>query len=91
MGMGVQIFDAGGNLTFDSSDSLARIVGTITVTDGVSGYRDVNLWMGRPFAFFQLGSSNWGSPVIEVSNSRITWTYPYTSGGATGTIFYGYY
>ena len=87
MGQGLQIWDASGNLIFDTPDRIGRIVGSVATTAGVSGSVTFTIPTGcTPFWFSTTASQINGTPNISVSGGTISW-----SGGGATTIFYGYY
>lgn len=89
--MGVQCFDENGAITFDSADSLGRIVAVIYVTTGKSGSQAVNLSGGRPFAVFQ-NSSTWRDPpALTFDQWGVSWSYDNNLFGDSGVIYCGYY
>lgn len=96
MGLGFEVYDAGGVLLVSVNDSLTRVVGTISLpAGGASGSAAVDLSAGRPFAaFLPNGSgSRFNPPAIGATSTSITWTYDASGQGTTsgGTIIYGVY
>jgi len=96
MGRGLEVNDAFGRLRFTLGDSLARIVGKITLAaGGASGSQPVDLSAGRPFvAFIPNGTgSQFNRPAVRANSTSVTWTYDASGQGTTsgGTIFYGLY
>lgn len=87
MGAGLQVWDALGNLIFDTPDRVGRIVGTITTTAGGSGSQAFTVPSGcTPFWFASNNSRVYGCPSVTISGGTLSW-----SGGDATTIFYGYY
>lgn len=91
MGAGLQVWDAAGNLIFDTPDRMGRIVNSTTTTAGVSGSLTYTVPTGcTPFWFSTTASQLNGTPKVTVSVSGTTCTLSWAGGGAT-TIYYGYY
>jgi hypothetical protein len=84
---GLQVWDASGNLIFDTPDRIGRIVGSITTTAGSSGSVSFTVPSGcTPFWFSSTAAQLGGSPKVTISGGTISWS----AAGET-TIFYGYY
>lgn len=84
MTQGLQVFDANGKLTVDITDSLARIIGTISIAAGTSGSVTVPAQLGgtrifviklasAPVGPVSGGSSNKRTEVT-ISGNTINWT-----------------
>lgn len=84
MAQGLQVFDASGNVIFDTSDRVGRVLGLIRVNAGNSGSFTVTGYTnGTIFASFQRDQT-WitgntsqfvgAIPVVHVSGPTITWT-----------------
>ena len=84
MAQGLQVFDSSGNIIFDTSDRVGRVLGVRYISPGetssitVSGY--IN---GTVFGSFQRdrtwlsgSTGNYGPsiPIITISGSTISWT-----------------
>lgn len=84
MAQGLQVFDAAGNIIFDTSDRVGRVLGIIRINAGESGsYTPTGFTNGQVFAAFQrdqtwiTGNNNQfvgAIPVIHVSGDTIIWT-----------------
>jgi hypothetical protein len=91
MAAGLQVWDASGNLIFDTPDRVGRIVGSLTTTAGGGGSQNFTVPTGcTPFWFSNTDSQINGTPAVSVSVSGTTCTVSWSGGGAS-TIFYGYY
>lgn len=87
MGAGLQVWNAAGQLIFDTPDRMGRIVGSLTTTSGGSGSQTFTVPAGcTPFWFSTTSSQIYGTPAVSISGGTISW-----SGGGASTIFYGYY
>lgn len=83
MGAGLQVWDASGNLIFDTPDRIGRIVGVV----GASGFTFTPPTGCTPFWFFSAAPSTGGGiPNLTVSGNSIT--FPASDGKS---IYYGYY
>lgn len=93
MGQGLQVFDGAGNLTLDTKDRLAKVLGTISVSS--NGSITVPLLTGnQPFILVyspnsSLTNTSQSEPIVTISGSTITWTYQ--SGIVPVEIIYGIY
>ncbi len=94
MPAGFQCWDENGTLLYDTTTNMGRILGTIS-TGGVNGSLSVPAFsQGTPFAFPVLVLSDAASvdvfqPLVTISGTTLSWTYPRGSGQAT--IVYGTY
>lgn len=87
MPQGLQIWDASGNLTFDTNARPLRVKGIVNTTAGVSGSVVVDLQGGELFYIVQTTSpSNYDRPAISVSGGN---TINWSGGSRSATIFYG--
>jgi hypothetical protein len=79
MGLGIECYDASGNLTFSADDYLGRVLGTINVVgaNNNGSFTDANLLSGTPWALFFSDGSGAGSVtcVVSVSGNLINWTF----------------
>jgi hypothetical protein len=94
MGLGMQVFDAAGNLAIDVTTRLSRVIGSTTIAAGSTGSIAVpNTTQGAIwFAIYGNGGNRY-SPVMSVSGGVISWS-PRTGfpGGAVDvTMLYGLY
>jgi hypothetical protein len=81
MPQGLQVWDAGGNLVLDITDSITRVVAVIDVAAGASG--TYQLPEGRPFWYscnntFSAASSSY-APAVSVNSSNLL---SYSAGGS---------
>lgn len=93
MAYGLQVFDAAGNLTLDTADSLTRLIGSVTVSANGS-LSDTAFLTGRPFYYLIATTSGGITPEVSFSGSTMTWTYTPTATFSTlGTfiLVYGVY
>ena len=102
MPVGLQVWDASGNLMVDITSRLARVVGFASLqSDNNSSVTDSRLSAGTVWYAFQ-PSQIWGfnnmdvsRPVFSVSGNTISWTYSPGAGSHNirikGTLFYGIY
>lgn len=95
MGLGMQVFDASGNLMIDVTTRLSRVIGTTLIPAGSTNSLAVpntsqgTIW----YAIYGGGNGNRYSPVITVSSGTISWS---PHGGFPGgpvdvTMVYGLY
>lgn len=96
MPVGLQVWDAAGNLIVDTTSYLGVILGThvITKSTGNGSISFPDLALGTPF-FTLVTSTGSFTPTISVSGTTISWTYDaiaslYEPGTSTYTILYGY-
>lgn len=97
MAIGIECYDAAGNLTFAATDYLGRVLGTINVVgaNGNGSYTDANLLAGTPWALFFSDGSGWNYVpcVVTVSGQTINWNFggQYANQGnnPSGFILYG--
>jgi len=89
MATGLRVWDASGNLIFDTPDRAGRIIGFATISAG-SGSIAISLPSGvRPFFVVTSFPSNIYNPQLTIS-SMTTSAINYTA-NATFQIMYGYY
>jgi len=80
---GLQVFDDSGNIIFDLTDRVGRVLGVVRINAGESGSIALpNYDSGQPFASFQRDSSTINGvvgqfvpavPVVYVSGTVISW------------------
>ena len=86
MGAGLQVWDASGNLIFDTPDRVGRIVGS-TTTSGSAGSVTFTVPSGcTPFWFASCATGAAGMSNFSISGGTISWGV-----GVVTTLFYGYY
>lgn len=101
MSAGLQIWNASGVLTLDTSDRIGRIKGVSHVT-GTAGSAAVDMsdgvpwWSFQPDFLFKHISNVTPPPIVTINSSGISWTYSSTAGmnypnPITGWLFYGVY
>lgn len=84
MAQGLQVFDAAGNIIFDTSDRVGRVLGLIRINAGDTGsFTPTGFTNGQVFASFQRDQT-WitgntsqfvgALPVISISGNTIFWT-----------------
>lgn len=84
MGAGLQVWNAAGQLIFDTPDRMGRITGVVTVSS--AGSLTIAVPTGcTPFWFLSGAPSQSGVPSVSLSGNTLSWT------AAPATIFYGYY
>lgn len=94
MAQGLQVWDAGGVLVFDTSVRLSQTLGTLSLGNGHGAGSVVNSYFsqGTPFAAV-LGEGRWagdGTPRVPTRVSFSGTTLNYTSGDSC-VIVYGIY
>lgn len=94
MGLGVQVFDAAGNLLIDVTTRLSRVVGSQTITAGSTGSLSVpNSTQGKIWwAIAPSGGSRY-VPLISISGNTISWSPngSYPNGSVDALLIYGLY
>ena len=97
MANGLQCFDAGGNLTFNSADYLGKFLGSTAVSTTNGSYTATGASSLGTLFFIWVSNGDGtlgfaaGCPSITSSGDVISWDYG-TWGGTSrnsGTIFYG--
>jgi len=102
MAYGLQLWDAQGNLTLDTSHSVLRIIASVSVVGGSGGsVYDTRMASGGWVAFQPDNYNGYLSgglirPQFSFSGGTLTWTYAAKKNGsydiyAAGTAFYGAY
>lgn len=87
MGAGLQVWNAAGQLVFDTPDRIGRIVGVVNATANSAGSVTYTVPSGcTPFWFSSTVQDLTGIPSVTISGATISW-----SSAAATTIFYGYY
>jgi hypothetical protein len=93
MVQGVEVYDASGNLTLSVTDRLTKLLGAVNVSSSGSltlpaALAGNSYW----FAFIPSTSGFTGTPpVISVSGTTLSWTYPAGATNLSGTVHYGMY
>ena len=95
MSAGLQIWDASGNLIFDTPTRCGRVLGTVSFGNTNGSVSNAQFAAGTPFWFVSQTSPGYAAyqPTIAVASNTLTWTWS-TSGAAGnqgGTIIYGIY
>lgn len=84
MTVGLQIFNASGQLILDATQACGRVIAVQTLTGGVSSsFTDSRLSQGTPFVAYQrdktfhlsYGYGGIMSPTFSFSGNTVTWTY----------------
>jgi hypothetical protein len=91
MTTGVRIWDASGNLIFDTPTIVFRYLGTIKTTAGTGGsVTDAGLSTGTPWWVIQgaVGTLAATGVIVSVSGTTLTWAYTGTI-SRNATIIYG--
>lgn len=103
MAVGLQIFDANGNIVLDASYRMMRIINSVTLSNGVSGsISDDRLSQGGWVSFQPSTSIGDGYlsggvivPRFSISGATLTWSYAGQNSSYDtfqgGTLFYGAY
>lgn len=92
MATGLQVFNADGSLAMNTSDRIAKVLGSVSV--GANGSLYVPLLTGNtPFFFVYANQApstvTGGLPNVSFSGGTISWNYP--GGALPCTIIYGVY
>lgn len=94
MGLGMQVFDAAGNLLIDVTTRLSRVIGTIGIPAGSSGSIAVpNAGQGAIwYAIYTTGGNRY-TPNISVANGVISWSPRggFPGGPVDTSMIYGLY
>ena len=91
MTYGLQIWDSGGNLVLDTSDTVLLLLGSVDIT-GPGSLTNSNLTLGTPTWFFYPNAygTSIGTPTVSFSGSTMTWAADSYSGNSfAGTLYYG--
>lgn len=105
MGVGLQVWDASGNLVLDATYRVMRIIGSqqIGISGGSGSVVDSRFAQGGWVSFQPSISNGDGylsggviAPQFSFSGSTLTWTYAAIHNGSydtyqSGTVFYGAY
>ena len=93
MPQGLQIFDASGNIIFDTSNAIGRVLGVANVVASTSGtVTNDGLTTGRPFWIFQTTTTQYFSAQPTVTASSTSNVLSWNTGSSTnGIIIYGVY
>lgn len=91
MGQGIREYDASGNLIFDSSTQIGRVLGVATLTGATdSSLTDAGLLTGTPFYMVVfLGSYATYMPTISISGSTLSWSWGGRGSGNSYRLIYG--
>lgn len=97
MPMGLQVFNASGNLTFNSGDFLPRFVGSFYTGTSNGSITDGNLSSSTntPFFIYQQvtpsGQNPGVPPAVSISGTTISWSFPsgYDGSYSNGYVLYG--
>lgn len=92
MGMGCEVYNASGQLTFASGDYLPRVIGTFDTGIYDGSFGNGNLAGGTPFfIYFPLGQGN--CPTVYISGTTVGWYFSGDGGDASkrcnGYVVYG--
>lgn len=91
MPSGLQVWNASGQLIFDTPDRMIRFFGTVTITSGANTgtINDPKLAQGTPW--FAFVASNFGAadPTVTVGSTSLTWTKDPSNPTWSGSILYG--
>lgn len=83
---GLQVWDENGRILLDTSDSLGRIIGVVSITSP-GALSDSKLAQGRPFYIFQATAATGDVPTVSFSGVTLTWTVG--AAMTPGLLFYG--
>ena len=76
MPMGIQAFDQNGNLIFDTTDRIGRVVGVVFTNGGSSGnYSNADLSTGAPFALFNSLDGRGAAITHSFSGNTFSWAH----------------
>ncbi|URL59630.1 hypothetical protein IM816_05905 [Luteibacter flocculans] len=92
--LGIQVFDAAGNLQIDVTTRLSRVIGTTVIPAGSSGAIAVpNAGQGAIWYAIYTTNGNRYTPVISVDNGVISWVPRggFPGGPVDTTMIYGLY
>lgn len=94
MPQGLQVFDAGGNLTLDVTDRISRVLGVVTIAANASGSVSSAGFSGLSPFWFCVPLASFDSYLPEFSfdagTNTLSWTWPFT-GVADCRLVYGAY
>ena len=95
MGLGMQVFDASGNIMIDVTTRLSRVIGTVAIpAASTSSLAVPNTMQGTIwYSIYGGGNGNRYSPVITVSGGVISWSPRggFPGGAVDVTMVYGLY
>jgi hypothetical protein len=94
MGVGLQVWDAAGNLVVDTTTRVGKILGVTTLTGGVAGSVvdsrfgfGVGFWRVVPLTNYAVAM-----PTLSLSGDTLSWTWPNGGSGSQGySLVYGVY
>ena len=94
MGLGMQVFDAAGNIMIDVTTRLSRVIGTAGIPAGSTSSLTVpNAQQGTIWYAIYGNGGNRYSPIITVSGNVISWSPRggFPGGAVDVTMLYGLY
>ena len=95
MPAGLQIWDASGNLIFDTPTRCGRVLGTVTFGTMNGSVTNAQFAAGTPFWFVSQSSPGYAAyqPTIAVVGNTLSWSWTVSgsTGNIGGTIIYGIY
>ena len=84
MGVGIQVFDASGNLLIDVTTRLSRVIGTQPIAAGSTGSLAVpNSGQGRIWWAILPGGGSRYVPLVSLSGNTLSWS---PNGSYPGTV-----
>jgi hypothetical protein len=100
MAVGLQIFDASGNVVLDATFRVMRIIGSVSLGGSSGSLSDSRLTQGGFVSFQPAVTGGDGVlsagvivPRFAISGSTLTWSYPARNSSndviQTGILFYG--
>ena len=88
MSQGLQVWDASGRLTFDSSTYAAKLIAAISVSGAVaSSYSDSRIAAAHAFFIWLPNSRGYYVPAVSFGSGIVY--YDNTAGGTSGTLIIG--
>ncbi len=94
MGLGMQVFDAAGNIMIDVTTRLSRVIGTVAIpAASTSSLAVPNTSQGTIWYAIYGNNGNRYSPVITVAGGVISWSPRggFPGGAVDVTMVYGLY
>lgn len=89
MPAGLQIWDAAADLILDGGDRISRVLAVITIS-GNGSTSHGGLATGSPFWMLMPTTAGW-PPVVSLSGTTLSWSYPAGLPSAGCNLVYGVY
>lgn len=92
MTSGVQVWDASGNLIFDTPNRTGKVLGVVTTTTANGSVTDPNFAKGAAFWFAYNNATGHYPPVMSYNSGTNTLSWTWNAGNTdTARIIYGVY